>query len=110
MFSARKSYSITSYRVIQTHNNVHKKTDHMPVISVNDITLMTNILKPRLNFRLTDLKEFNKALQSKLDAMPNPDEITTVDIFNQRFEVLDKAIRETIKEHIPMSKPCPYSK
>jgi hypothetical protein len=86
-----------------------QKTDHMPVISVIDISPVTSVHKPRLNYRLTDWTEFNKTLKSKLDAILDPIEIATTDDFQQMFEVLDKVIQETIKEHVPMSKPCPYS-
>jgi hypothetical protein len=87
-----------------------QKTDHMPILSIIDIVPLTVDYEPCHNFCQTDWPEFLKALKINLDALPEPDKITTVDEFHHTLEEFDQAVQATIATHVPMSKPCPYSK
>ena len=86
------------------------KTDHMPIISVIDIIPLTNDFRPCPDYHNTDWPAFLETLEAKLTAIPRPEELQTEDHFYQVLEHLDGAIQGAIAQHVPMSKPCPYSK
>lgn len=86
------------------------KMNHYPIITTFNILAPKAIHPPRLNFRNTDWPEFQQSLKSCLDHLPQPTEIYSVNTFNLKLNNLNAAIQETIKDHVPITKPTPYLK
>ncbi|KDQ51476.1 hypothetical protein JAAARDRAFT_95126, partial [Jaapia argillacea MUCL 33604] len=85
-------------------------TDHIPIISEVDVSLATDEVQLRRNFRETDWREFRKMLATKLTAVHWLEEIETKEELKHQAQYLESAIVETIEAHIPMAKICPFSK
>jgi hypothetical protein len=86
------------------------RTDHYLIDTQIDIYTPKTKWKPRHNFRTTDWPEFVKTLKNNLANLPLPTEIENISDFNHRLKELNKAVHDTIKKHVKLSKPCPYSK
>jgi hypothetical protein len=75
-----------------------------------DIYAPKTAWKPRHNFRMADWPELVKTLKTNLANIPPPTEIESVQEFNDRLKTLNKMIQDTIKEHVKLTTPSPYSK
>jgi len=64
----------------------------------------------KLNYKLMDWDEFQETLETRLAALPEPEELTTITQFHAMLKQLDLVIKAVIVKHVPMSKPSPYSK
>ena len=87
-----------------------QKTDHMPIISKLDIEPLESTQIVKYNVRAMDWKEFRKALETRLEVVQLREEITTEEMLLDQIAKLDLAIKMSIKEVVPLSKPSPYTK
>ena len=85
-------------------------TNHLPIISILDIKLPMSIPAPKRNFRKTNWKDFRKSLEQKLDRLPPAATIHNVQSFNSSLSALTHAIKETIREEVPETRPTPFPK
>ena len=83
---------------------------NMPIISVLEIEPERIAHNNKYNFRLTDWDKFRKTLEINLAGLLVEEEPVSVEVFHNQITNLDAAIKETIKEHILLTKPCPYTK
>jgi hypothetical protein len=86
------------------------KTNHYPVICRIWIGVEGNKFKLRHNFRDVNWPEFARELILKLSELPIPEKITERQEVAIRLQAVDDVIHQTIAEHVPLTKPCPYSK
>jgi hypothetical protein len=86
------------------------KTDHFPIITHVRLMVERGAERPRFDYTLVDWEEFNKDLKARLEEIPKPTKIRTQEEANQKLERINRIIEETIEQHVPMTKPCPYSK
>ncbi|KII88885.1 hypothetical protein PLICRDRAFT_109303, partial [Plicaturopsis crispa FD-325 SS-3] len=85
-------------------------TDHFPILTVLDISPPVNADAPRRNYREVDWPEFTKALGNRVKALPEPREYVTVAELQAALTDFNAAITATIHEHVPISRPCPWTK
>ena len=64
----------------------------------------------KFNFKMTDWKEFRESLGAKLSRIQTVEEFTTEADLLEQITKLDAAIKEAIKEHVPINKPSLYAK
>jgi len=86
------------------------KTDHFPIRSIIHAMVHRSKFKSWPKYREVDWESFRQMLQDKLAQIPKPEEIQSLETFYETLERLDRAIQDTIEQHVKMSKPCPYSK
>ena len=86
------------------------KTDHFPIVTQFDIHAPQAIWKPRHNFRLVEWPELIQTLTDDLANIPIPTEIHNTNTFTHRLNMLNDIIQNTIKTHVKLTKPSPYSK
>ncbi|KAF8998477.1 hypothetical protein BDZ89DRAFT_887255, partial [Hymenopellis radicata] len=86
------------------------KTDHLPIVLTLDLNIEQADESPRRNFRTVDWAKFRKTLGDRLDTLPSPRELQTKEALYAALENLNRAIDETVQDHVPMTTPCPHSK
>ncbi|KAI6034485.1 hypothetical protein PISMIDRAFT_76012, partial [Pisolithus microcarpus 441] len=86
------------------------KTDHVPVLSVLDLTLTNTNPEPRHNFRATNWEKFRETLRLQLNEVGPPTALATDREFQNAARALTRAIQETIEKEVPLCKPSPYAK
>ena len=85
------------------------KADHYPIITIIDVSVEASEEEARPNFRMADWPKFIEAFAERAAEILTM-EILTIEDFNRRLEALDKAVTDTIKEHVPMAKLSPFTK
>ena len=85
------------------------KADHYPIITIFDISVEAGVEEARPNFWMTEWLKFIEAFADRVADIPTT-EILTTEEFNCRLEALDKAVGDTIEEHVPMAKSSPFTK
>ena len=85
-------------------------TDHFPITIIIDIPQDRNNPKISFNFRTTDWNAFRKRLILNLEMILLPNIIKNNKELQQAANDLTKNIQKTIKEQVPVSKPCLHSK
>ena len=85
-------------------------TDHYPIITIIDIPQERNKLKISFNYRKTDWAAFRKQLVLNLELILLPNIIENNKELQQAANNLTEILQKTIKEQVPISKPCPHSK
>jgi len=78
------------------------RTDHFPIFSTLDLMPETNEPEPKPDFRKVDWLKFRKSLSAGLDAIGLPGEVSSIDEFDQRLEILDNIILQTTEQEVPM--------
>ena len=86
------------------------KTDHYPIVTQLNIQTTRTTSKARPNFRLADWPELISTLKTNLANLPPPTEIADTQSFDNVLKALNHAIQDAVKKHVPISRPCPYSK
>ena len=84
--------------------------DHMPIISILEIEPEKALQSAKYNYRAMDWNEFRNSLKINLATIQVMEEFKTTEAFQQQIERLDTAIKATIKDQVPVSKPSPYTK
>lgn len=89
-----------------------QNTDHYPISATIDIRPEIKEYPSRPNFRDTDWEKFTETLAEKLRRMEEPREFEEGEkvAFEKARMELERAVKETMDEHVPMSKPTPYAK
>ena len=87
-------------------------TDHLPIISVLDLTYVPNKQPERHNYKNVDWKTYREGLESNLAdlaaMLENP--IDTPEKLDDATNLLFEAINKTTREVIPLIKPMPHTK
>ncbi|VDB89214.1 unnamed protein product [Peniophora sp. CBMAI 1063] len=86
------------------------RTDHVPICTVLDIPVETRRPAPTRNIRLTNWEAFREFLTTRIDELPDPEEITSQEQLDTIIHALTKAIQDTIAEKVPLSKDRPHCK
>ncbi|KAJ7450542.1 hypothetical protein FB451DRAFT_965976, partial [Mycena latifolia] len=83
---------------------------HLAITTVFDIAIVHCDQPPRRNFRAADWKEFSPVLSAHLVANPLPPLPLTspaqIDAYTDAFTAV---MTSAIAEHVPLSRPSPYS-
>ncbi|KDQ52757.1 hypothetical protein JAAARDRAFT_138253, partial [Jaapia argillacea MUCL 33604] len=85
-------------------------TDHVPIQTVFDLTLLRKVPPPSYNFCMTDWKKFREHLTIALQTIPTPSLITNKEQLAQAALDLTTTVQNVMKEVVPMNKPCPHSR
>lgn len=86
-------------------------TDHIPVITVLDVSVPLAPVSERRNFRQVDWMDFHACMQRKLEEAPlSTAEIRSVEDFDTSLMALMSLIGDVIQETVPISKPSPFAK
>ncbi|KAJ7032165.1 hypothetical protein C8F04DRAFT_885767, partial [Mycena alexandri] len=86
------------------------KTDHFPIVMELDLKVVVEEFQPRPDFRRTIWGDFREHLLNELQQIERPDAHATIEDVEKAIRQLDKAIDDTIRDVVPMSKPFPHSK
>jgi ribonuclease HI len=84
------------------------KTDHFPIHTTLSLSTPSALFRPRRNFRMTDWEKFQSTLARHLPPAPNI--IPDIATFRNHITALYDALSLSIAEHVPLQRPCPYSK
>ncbi|TDL30108.1 hypothetical protein BD410DRAFT_780653, partial [Rickenella mellea] len=84
--------------------------DHLPIMSVIDISAVISDSTPRRNWRMTDWKAFREELSKRLATMPPMDIIRDVETLEAMVEFVQESIMATADQVVPMSTPTPFTK
>ncbi|OCH89829.1 hypothetical protein OBBRIDRAFT_731975, partial [Obba rivulosa] len=93
-------------------NRQPSRADHFPIATTFNLELPAVKDTPRCNFRMVNWPDFRDALKSALQAkhLLTTISITDAVAFEQvRTDLMD-TIANIVQEHVPLSKPSPYSK
>ena len=85
-------------------------TNHYPIITIINIPQDRKEPQNSLNYRFTDWDDFRKQLVLNLETIPLPNIIENNEELQQAANDLTDAIQRTIKDRVPVSKPCLHSK
>ncbi|KAJ7209235.1 hypothetical protein GGX14DRAFT_364782, partial [Mycena pura] len=85
-------------------------TDHFAIISVIDLLPPTVEPEDRRNWRATDWEEFNKILETELEADPMVAGYASEAEVLAGLTRLDSAINRCVEKLVPLCKPCSHSK
>ena len=85
-------------------------TDHVPILTVLELEVPSNVHNATHNFKGVDWEEFNEKLSTLLLDIPMPMPITSEEQFHKATNDLMLALHRAIEENVPLSKPCPHAK
>lgn len=85
-------------------------TDHVPLVTVIDVELTKAPTQHASNFREVDWVKFYKKLEGKLDKLPNPSRISSLEQLGQVCNELTKQIQDTIATEVPTTEISTRSK
>ena len=91
-------------------DNRGPNTDHLPVLTKLDMSLAATPVLPTQNYREVDWKKLNVKLKSELDQLGPPKILATKDMFQKAAKDLEDALKCTIVDQVPRSRPHPHSK
>ncbi|OBZ69760.1 RNA-directed DNA polymerase from mobile element jockey [Grifola frondosa] len=86
------------------------KTDHMPIHTTFDLSIEAAAETSRRNFSDVDWDDFRTSLADELNNCPMPEAITSEATFNDTLAALMNALKRTIEQHVPISRPVPFTK
>jgi hypothetical protein len=79
------------------------KTDHMPIHIVLEYNLELKNIVPRHDWVKVDWDEYNKTLKDTLNNCPYPEEVQTMEEFDEVLATLDDAIEVATEKHVPVT-------
>ncbi|KAG2115043.1 hypothetical protein DEU56DRAFT_690882, partial [Suillus clintonianus] len=85
-------------------------TDHVPILSTLDLKIPRSSTSTSFNFRDVDWDTFRGCLIRNLANYPDPQVLTTEVQFQEAATNLSTALKLTIEEKVPKSKPSPHAK
>ena len=85
-------------------------TDHFPIMTTLNISMAQSPDLPKLNWQQVDWGNFCKHLVSRLNVLPTPMEIQTLEEFNTRLNSLTTVINTVVAAIVPCTKPSPFTK
>ena len=86
------------------------KTDHVPILTHLNLNIPLALDSGFRNYHDVDWGEFDKYLCDLLSKLPPPHQIETEEDFQRTAHELDEALRTTVKNCVPKTKPCPHTK
>lgn len=86
------------------------KMDHILVLTEIDLAIPLAPDTTTRNYRAVDWEEFDEYLNSIPVHLPPPAPIITEEDFQHTAKNIDLALRDTVKKHIPVSRPCPHTR
>jgi ribonuclease HI len=85
-------------------------TDHLPIITILDISLSRSSPPPRHNWRKIVWEDLTKDLKTELDKLPTPHVLRSTDEFKTSLKDFEDTLSRVIDKHVPLTKPSPYQK
>jgi hypothetical protein len=85
-------------------------TDHVPILTVIDLSLECKVSPLSPNFRMSDWKVFNEELEARLVDILLPAILKTEAEFQDTVTNLTSMLQDVIHTTVPVSKPCLHSK
>ena len=85
-------------------------TDHFPIVTHVLLPQERITTSPSYSFRDTNWDDYRKNLRLKLRRLHNEPAITNEEQLNKAAEILTKALQETTKEVVKLSRPKPDAK
>ncbi len=86
------------------------KTDHIPILTILDTKVSRSKTNTRWNYKRVDWKVFQTTLKCNLAKLTPPCEIDSAEGLQHRLTGICEAINDTVKEHVPRTRPCPKTK
>jgi len=86
------------------------KTDHIQVLTELNLEVPVAPETNIQNYRAVNWKEFEEHLNKALAQLPPPGPLVTEEDFQRTARSIDLALRDTVEEHVPKSKPCPHTR
>lgn len=83
------------------------KTDHFPIIMVFDLQLENVATRERQNWKQVNWDNFKDELAQQLNRLDAPKEIEMEEEFWRVLGRLNKAVKDVIKENVPIVRPGP---
>jgi hypothetical protein len=84
--------------------------DHLPIMSVIDITPTVHRAPPRRNWQAVDWNEFRGELLEQLTKIPPAAEIPDCETFKTAIQDLENTIHESVRKTVPQTTLSPYTK
>ena len=85
-------------------------TDHIPIITILDMSTPESVNTPSWNYRAVDWQQFNSVLGKELQKIDPPRVIATKEEFQRAAKQFDEALRRTVELAVPKTKPHPHQK
>ena len=85
-------------------------TDHVPILTVLDMSTPEAAVNPSWNYRAVDWQKFNVTLNKELKKIDPPRILETVEEFQRAARQLDNVLRRTVELAVPKTKPHPHQK
>ena len=85
-------------------------TDHVPIVTVLDLTPPASDDTPSWNYRAVDWQQFSTALSKELEKIDPPRLLETKEDFQKAAKQLDDTLRRTVELAVPRTKPHPHQK
>jgi len=87
------------------------KTDHLPVLTVLEMSTTASNESPAWNYRSVDWDKFQLALRNMLTDLAGPPKILeTAEEFQLVAGSLDEALCHTVESKVPKTRPHPHMK
>ena len=84
-------------------------TDHVPILTMLDISVPKVEEEGHRNFRTTDWDRFRQELEAQLGLIPGPCTLINESQFQKAVDNLTVALQKTIEAVVPLSRPSPHS-
>ena len=85
-------------------------TDHFQIMTTLNTSMAQTPDLPKVNWQQVNWGNFREHLISRLNELPTPMEIQTLEEFNTRLNSLTTAINTVIAAIVPCTKPSPFTK
>ena len=85
-------------------------TDHVPIITVLDMSTLESSNTPSWNYRAVDWQQFNATLNKELQKIDPPRVIATKEDFQRVAKQFDETLRRTVELAVPRTRPHPHQK
>ena len=87
------------------------KTDHLPILTVFDMSMPASAELPTWNYRSVNWDKFNSSLKDSLTELSgSPCIIETAEEFQQAAHNFDQALHHTVEAAVPRTRPHPHTK
>jgi len=85
-------------------------TDHLPIITILDISPTRTVPTPRHNWRDVDWQAFSKTAKEELAKLPIPHTLRNIPEFETSLKAFTDTLDKVIEKHVPITKPSPFKK
>jgi len=91
-------------------DNRGPNTDHLLILTKLDLAVSATPSLPTLNYREVDWKKFNNKLKAELSQIGPSRLLATREEFQEAARGLEGALRNTVAEEVPKTRPHPHNK